>query len=231
MVPISTEIIAKRIYDWSFADAERELTEKLPFVSRVNGGNAEKYVRFLSQLGSHEISAASRALVKRMNQPVLLGKKALLNDSEERYVQAYLRFDEISGPGGVRMLATPEEPRVAWTGELRKALKKLVQERFRPEFGPPERLSSSGWVYEVDAGCIAVSTWLDVGGRSSLSYSHRVFQRDCTPLAAHISLLQWMGAASMTRWRALRAEELIDAADTVFSLSKHFVAEMRRLFA
>jgi hypothetical protein len=105
------------------------------------------------------------------------------------------------------------------------------QERFRAEFGVPEQLFSNEWIYEVDPGCIVVRTCVDVGGRSSLSYNHTVFQRDCISLPARLSVLQWLGAASMTRWRSLRAEELMDAADTVLLLSKHFVAEMRRLFA
>jgi len=198
----------------------------------VKGENAEKYLRFFSQLDPQKLAAVSRALVKRMNQPVLLRQKRTdLTKTEEKYVQAYLQFEETRGPGGLRMLAGALQPTVVWTVELRKALKALVKERFLPEFGLPERISANEWVYEVDAGCICVRTWLDFGGRSPLSYSHRVFQRDCEPLRSHLSLLQWLGAASMTRWRALRAEELMDAADTVCSLSKHFAAEMRRLFA
>jgi hypothetical protein len=229
---LSTEIIAQRIYEWSFVDAERELRENFPFVSRIRGGNAEKYLRFFSQLAPHRHAAVSRALVKRMNQPVLLRqRKTDLTDAEEKYVQAYLGFEEIHGPGAFRMLAGPREPKVAWTVEFRKALKALVKERFLPEFGLPERLSANEWIYEMDTERICIRTWLDFGGRSSLSYSHRVFQRDGQPLPSHLSLLQWLGAASMTRWRALRAEELIDAADTVCSLSKHFVAGMGKLFA
>jgi hypothetical protein len=229
---LSTERVARRIYEWSFVDAERELSENFPFVSRIKGGNAEKYLRFFSQLAPQQRTAVSRALVKRMNRPVLLRqRKTDLTDAEEEYVQAYLGFEEIHGPGGFRMLASPLEPKVVWTVEFRKALKALVKERFLSEFGLPERLSANEWLYEVDAGRIGVRTWLDFGGRSSLSYSHRVFQRDSQPLPSHLSLLQWIGAASMTRWRALRAEELMDAADTVCSLSQHFVLEMRKLFA
>lgn len=232
MTPLSTQMIAQRIYEWSFVDAERELRENFPFVSRVRGGNAEKYLRFFSQLDPQQHAAVSRALVKRMNQPVLLRQRETdLTDAEGKHVQAYLRFEEIHGHSGSRMHAGPLEPKVAWTVEFRKVLKTLVKERFLLEFGLPERLSANEWVYEVDTGCICVGTWLDFGGRSSLSYSHRVFQRDGELLPSQLSLLQWLGAASMTRWRALRAEDLMDAADTVCSLSKHFVAEMRKLFA
>jgi hypothetical protein len=129
------------------------------------------------------------------------------------------------------VVADSEESRAVRTRELRKALKGLIKERFRPEFGGPMGVSANEWHYEVDAGDIRVRTWIDVGGRSSLSYHHTVFQEDGTPLRAHLSVLQWLGAASMTSWRILRAEDLMDAADTVFSISKHFVAEMRRLFA
>lgn len=231
LILLSTETIAQRIYEWSFADAARELRENYPFVSRIRGENAERYLRFFSQLDPQHASAVSRALVKRMNRPVLLRqKKTELTDAEEKDVQAYLQFEEIRGPGGFRMLARLPQPRVVWTVELRKALKALVKERFLPQFGLPERLSPSEWVYEVDAGCICVRTWLDFGGRSSLSYHHMLFQRDHEPLRSHLSLLQWLGAASMTRWRALRADELMDAADTVCALSEHFVAEMRKLF-
>jgi hypothetical protein len=228
---LSTEIIAQRIYEWSFVDAEREIRESFPFVTRIKGGNAEKYLRFFSRIDPQQKTAASRALVKRMNQPVLLCQRETdLTAAEEEYVQAYLGFGEIQGPDGVRAIVGRSEPKTAWTVELRKALKALVKERFLPQFGLPERLSANEWIYEVHTGRISVRTWLDFGGRSSLSYSHRVFQRDGQPLPTHLSLLQWLGAASMTRWRALRAEELMDAADTVCSLSRHFVAEMKKLF-
>jgi hypothetical protein len=231
LTPLSREIIAKRIYDWSFVDAERELQEGFPFVGLVKGENAEKYLRFFSQLDLQKASSVSRALVKRMNQPLLLRRtKTDLTQTEEEHVKAYLQFEEGVGPG-FRTLAAPSRPAATWTVELRKALRALVKERFLPEFGVPEGLSNNEWGYEVDAGCIRVRTWLDFGGRSSLSYSHQVFQRDCEPLRSHLSLLQWLGAASMTRWRALRVEELVDCADAVCSLSKHFVTEMRRLFA
>jgi len=232
LVPISTENIAQRLYDWCFLDAERELREGFPFVTRIKGGNAARYLGFFSQLPPADASLVSRVLVKRMNQPVLLRLKPALTQPEEKYLQAYLQFGEVSGPGGIRMVVgDPEERRAVQTRELRKALKGLVKERFRPEFGVPMGVSANEWHYEVDAGCLRVRTHVDVGGRSSLSYSHAVLQEDGTPLPSHLSVLQWLGAASMTRWRVLLAEELIDAADTVFLLSKHFVAEMRRLFA
>jgi hypothetical protein len=229
--PISLECIAERLYEWSLREAAREMERKFSLVRLVKGENAEKYVRFFDQLPATDTFLASQALVKRMNQPGLLRQKSGLTGSEEKYVQAYLQFEEISGPGGFRIVAGPRQPTVVRTVELRKTLKALVKERFRPEFGPPERLSANEWIYEADAGCIRVRTYLDVGGRSSLSYSHRALQRDGTPLRAHLSLLQWLGAASMTRWRALRAEELLDAADAVLTLSQHFVREMKALFA
>ena len=231
MTLLSTETVARQIYDWSLIDAERERREEYPFLSRVKEENAARYLRFFSQLDPEEASAVSRALVKRMNQPVLLRQKADLTTTEEKYVQAYLQFEEVRGPGGFRMIAASKEPAVVWTVEMRKALKALVKERFYSDFGRPERLSSNEWVYEMDAGHICVRTWLDFGGRSSVRYSHTVFQRDCPPLESHFSILQWLGAASMTRWRALQAEELMDAAETVCSLSKHFISEMTKLFA
>jgi hypothetical protein len=228
---ISLEEIAERLYEWSLIEAAREVERKFPLVRLVRGANAEKYLRFFGQLPAADFFLASQALVKRMNKPVLLRQKPVLTESEEKYVEAYLKFEEISVLGGLRMLAGPVQPTVVRTVELRKALKALVKEQFRPEFGRPERFSANEWIYEVDAGCVRVRTHLDVGGRSSLSYSHTALQSDGTPLRAHLSLLQWLGAASMTRWTDLRAEELMDAVDTVFTLSKHFVAEMRTLFA
>jgi hypothetical protein len=128
------------------------------------------------------------------------------------------------------VVGDPEEPKAVRTRELRKALKSLIQERFRPEFGAPMDVSANEWHYEVDASRIRVRTDIDVGGRSSLKYSHAVLQEDGTPLHAHLSVLQWLGAASMTRWRVLLAEELIDAADALLFLCTHFIAEMKVVF-
>lgn len=231
MTLLTTETVALQIYDWAFIDAEPERREEYPFLSRVKGENAERYLRFFSQLDPEEASAVSRALVKRMNQARLLRKKSNLTTTEEKYVQAYLQFEEVRRPRGFRMIAASKEPAVVWTVEMRKALKALVKEHFSSDFGRPERLSSNEWVYEMDAGHICVQTWLDFGGRSSVRYGHTVFQGDCTPLEPHFSILQRLGAALMTRWKALQAEELMDAAETVCSLSKHFIFEMTKLFA
>lgn len=228
---ISVEAIAERLYQWSLEESAREQKRDFSLVCKVKGTNAEKYLRFFQQLPAADVSSASQALVKRMNQPVLLRQKCVLTESEERSVKAYLEFEKISVPGGLRMLAGPERPTISWTVELRKALKALVKERFRSEFGPAERLSANEWIHEVDAGCIRIRTYLDFGGHPSMSYSHVLSQRDGEPLHAHLSLLQWLGAASTTRWRALRAEELLDTSDAVLSLCQHFVQEMRSLFA
>ena len=212
-------------------DAERELREGFPLVTRIKGINAARYLGFFSQLPSTDASLASRVLVKRMNQPVLLRQKPVLTPAEEKYLQAYLQFGDVSGPGGVRMVVgDPEEPRAVQTRELRRALKGLIKERFRPEFGAPMGVSGNEWHYEVDAGGIRIRTRIDVGGNSSLKYSHTVLHRDGVPLQSHLSILQWLGAASGTHWRVLSAEELIDAADSALSICRHFVTEMKVVF-
>jgi hypothetical protein len=227
---ISLQDVAERLYDWSLREASSEFERNYAFVDSVRGANAEKYVRFFRQLNAPEVPLASQALVKRMNQPVLLGKKAVLSNAEDTYVRAYLQFEEIAGPNGMRVIQA-DQSTATWTVELRKASKSLVKERFRAEPGALESLSANEWIHEVDVGCLRINTWLDFGGRSSMSYSHRLSLRDGEPLSAHISLLQWLGAASMTRWRALRAEELMNAADAVLVLSQYFIRRMTTLFA
>ena len=118
---LTREIFAERLYQWSFQDAERELREHFPLVARVNGANAAKYVRFFSQLAPKAVPIASRALVKRMNQPLLLRQQASLTEEEEKYVQAFLHSDDVVGPGGVRMVAADvQEPKRAQTLSLRR---------------------------------------------------------------------------------------------------------------
>lgn len=223
------EGIAERLYEWSLREATREVEREFSHVRLVKGANAERYIRFFQQLHASEVPRASRALVMRMNQPVLLGKKPALSDLEETYVRAYLQFEEIATPGGIRVVKA-EQSTAARTVELRKALRALVKERFRAVPGVLESVSTNEWVHEVKVDAIRISTWLDFGGRSALNYSHRISQDGGGTLSAHISLLQWLGAASMTRWRALRAEELLDTSDAVLALSQYFIAEMRNLF-
>jgi hypothetical protein len=223
------EVIAEQLYKWSLEETAREVERKFSLTRLVRGANAEKYIRFFQQLHASEVLPASQALVMRMNHPVLLGRKPALTDLEDAYVRAYLKFEEISGPGGMRIIKA-EQSNSTWTVELRRALRTLVKERFRAVPGVLESVSKNEWVHEVNIEGIQINTWLDFGGRSGMSYSHRLSLSDGGALSAHISLLQWLGAASMTRWGALRAEELIDAADTVTILSQHFIREMRTLF-
>jgi hypothetical protein len=49
-------------------------------------------------------------------------------------------------------------------------------------------------------------------------------------ITPHLSVMQWLGASSMTRWDVLLAEHLFDTADCVFRLCRHFVDEMEKLF-
>lgn len=228
---LSMQDVAEQLYDWSFRDAERELREGFPLVARIRGANAEKYVRFLSDLATTEASAASRALVKRMNQPTLLRKGPILTGEEAAHVEAYLNSGQVIGKHSSKMLVVnSEEFAVKKTRETQKALKALVQERFRGDFGVADRLGANEWRYEIETGRIHVRTYLDVGGRSSLTYNHSILLSNKSLFSAPISLLQWLGAASMTRWRVLRAEELQDAADTVAAVARHFIAQMRLLF-
>lgn len=232
MISLSPDFIATRLYEWSLNDAERERKEKFPLVGRIKGHNAAKYIRFFSQIAPADIPVASRALVKRMNQPLLLRQKPILTAEEQSQVQQYLQFEELQGPFGGRMIAADtEDGRAVRTREMRKALKGLIKERFRAELGPSERGSANEWLYEVAVGGISVRTNLDVGGYSSLAYHHLLLHEDGTTFPAHLSVLQWLGAATMTRWKVLCAEELMDAADTVFALSMHFITEIRKLFA
>jgi hypothetical protein len=225
----SIESIAERLYEWSLREAAREVQRGFSLVGLVQGKNAEKYVRFFQQLPTSDISLAAQALVMRMNEPVLLGKEPSLSDLQAAYVRDYLQFEEVTGPGGIRIIKA-EQSSATWTVELRKALRGLVKERFRAMSGTLEFLSTNEWVHEVSIDCIRVGTWLDFGGRSAMSYSHRLSLGEGGRLNAHISILQWLGAASMTRWRVLRAEELIGAAEAVFVLSEHFIKEMSMLF-
>jgi len=226
---LSLENVAERLYQWSLNEAVREVQRGFSLVGLVHGQNAEKYVRFFQRSSLSDVSLSSQALVKRMNQPVLLKKKPALSDLESACVRDYLQFEEITAPGGIRIVKA-QQPSTTWTVELRKALRALVKERFRALPGTLEFLCTNEWVHELNLDRIRISTWLDFGGRSAMSYSHRLSIADGSTLDAHISLLQWLGAASMTRWRPLRAEELIDAADAVSVLSQHFIREMSALF-
>jgi hypothetical protein len=76
LVPISTEIIAQRLYDWCFLDAERELREGFPLVTGIRGINAARYIGFFSQLPPADASPASRVLVKRIESTGLVAPKA-----------------------------------------------------------------------------------------------------------------------------------------------------------
>jgi hypothetical protein len=206
-------------------------------VRRIEGESARKHVVFFSQLSSLESSAASAALVKRMNQPLLLKQKPVLTESEAAHVETYLNSGSIVIPGflpgGLRMVTGHSERsgRVRTRG-LRAALRKLIQERFAADFGDREKFSANEWIYEMDlvAG-LRIRTYLDVGGWSSLNYSHLLLDEDGRAISPHLSLMQWLGASSMTRWDILLAEHLFDAADCVFHLSRHFVDEMKRVFA
>ncbi|MGB2626922.1 MAG: hypothetical protein WAK20_09030 [Candidatus Acidiferrum sp.] len=210
-------------------EAALEVQRGFSLVGLVQGENAEKYIRFFQQLPASDVSMAAQALVTRMNEPVLLGKATVLSGLQAAYVRAYLQFEEFTGPGGTRILKA-EQSRATWTVELRKTLRGLVKKRFLAMPGALEFLSTNEWVHDVNIDSIRVSTWLDFGGRSAMSYSHRLSINEGARLNAQLSLLQWLGAASMTRWRVLRAEELIGAAEAVFVLSQHFIKEMSMLF-
>ena len=219
------------MYEWSLKQAAQEAQHGFPLGHLVRGSNAEKYVRFFRQLAPADVFPTSQALVKRVNFQVLLGKKPIFSQKEATCVANYLQFEQIIGPGGSRTLAGPEEPRPVWTVELRKTLRGLIKDRFLTAFGKPESPAKNELTYEAYIGDICITTELDFGGHPSFSYHHQLFIRDDVRVLGNLSLLQWLGAASVTRWRSLKVEEFSDAADAVLLIAQYFVEEMKILFA
>jgi hypothetical protein len=114
MMTSAIERVAQRLYEWSLCEAVREAEGKFPLAKLVKGKNAERYVRFFHNVPSADVPIAAQAIVKRMNLPWLLRQQATLTDEEQKYVQAYLRFEEISGPGGTRIVGTRPATPCEW---------------------------------------------------------------------------------------------------------------------
>ncbi len=217
------EEIAQRLMDWAFTDAQREFSSGFPLVRLLDTQPAKKYLSYLTSLPTDQVTFAIRTLVRRTNEPTLFGRHAQLSEREIALVNDYL-----GRTSTVNEIPDPNPPKR--TTGMRKALRRTLTERLKSVCGPNERLSGNEWVHSINRGPITVETWVDLGGRSALSYSHTILLPDGSKIAMHLSILRWLGATSMTRWPTLSAEQVFPTVDALTCVVGHFIDEMTILF-
>src|ERR1700757_1463987 len=96
--------LRQRIVDWAFRDAERELLCGFPLVRKLDTVPARKYILYLNVLPPERSIMASRVLVRRMNEPMLLRRQPKLSEQEMALLSNFLGQGEGLGSQMVKLV-------------------------------------------------------------------------------------------------------------------------------
>lgn len=216
--------LASQLLAWAVREAEREAATGCYLLRTIQSSTAHKYVRFIATLSDDERNTAVSALVRRMNEPMLLRRAATLEPHETNYVDRYLAFEAGISESSDNALAAAIESR-----GNRRTLRAELEKRFGVAFGAPHAVSPGEWFYESRVADIRIRTHLDIGGRLPLTYYH-VISMQSSDNVGRLSALQWVGASSATHWDILPPGDFAAAAECAFCLSRHFISQMEGLF-
>lgn len=205
---------------------DREIGRKFETLSRLSGSLSTAYIEFMaSRANKADRKAAAIALVKRFHLQALRLKGEELAYQDQQLIEEFTTF--------VRWTQLAAKTPVAFRnpgGESRKRdLSKTLKSALAPHLGKPELLERGIWKYETVTEPFRVLTYVDVGGRVPLRYSHKVVGRN--GILYHTSLLHWHGIATETTWDLMKPNDVQNSAELLADLCKRFLAAMTAICA
>jgi hypothetical protein len=213
-----------RIYLWAKSLLNEEVNSGFPLLSVVHGTISYKFAEFLESLSPNERQAASIAIVKASNRPLLelLGEK--LTDQEAAYRQSFLEHDKFIDRNGLVALAQFGSQREAdfYRGnqdfllhQNGRQVLKLLRPRAESLFGPANSASARVMSFSFNIGNASLSLVLDSGRRhSAISYFFGITSSDL--FANNLSYLSVFGIAGETCWNLFSESEQERVAEAIF---------------
>jgi hypothetical protein len=208
------------LYDWCVQATEREIDRNCETLSRLKNSSAAIYAEFMAAPGTKApAKAAGRALVKRFHLPALKLKGEQFTAEDQRLVDDFINFARFR-----RFAAENPSAAVKAREKIGKgALAKDLKSRLEPLLGKAELLVGGVWKYETSARSFQVATYIDIGGRLPLRYSHKIIARSGRTIC-ETSLLHWHGIATETAWDSMGPKDEDSSVQLLVELCERFLA-------
>lgn len=199
-----------RFYEWSLADALREMEAGFPLVSRITGGHGRRFISALEEVSPGAREELLRLVVRRFHSVAMeiLGTQLtdedllILEDLQEKRMS--WRFPPTKGVRG-RLLRTVLEATPPYRSDSKMR---------------PSDLGPSVLGFQVDVGSWTVSTYVDTSKYPTYYHSIRASREF---LQSQISVQSWMGIASETEWNLAAPGDEESIALTMREAFKRFL--------
>jgi hypothetical protein len=211
------------LYDWSIQATEREIERNCETLSRLKSSSATVYAEWLPA-SKAPARSASLALVKRFHLPALKLKGEEFTTEDQQLVDDFINFARFK-----RFAAKVPSATVKARGQIRKGvLAEALRSRLDPILGKAELLEGDVWKYETVEEPFRVATYVDLGGRLPLRYSHKMIARNGR-IFCETSLLHWHGIATETAWDSMGPKDTDSSVELLAELCKRFMAALETI--
>jgi hypothetical protein len=211
------------LYDWSVQATEREINRECETLSRLKNSSATLYAKFIADSGT-KAPSAGLALVKRFHLPALKLKGEEFTPEDQQLVGEFISFARFK-----RFAAKNPTAVVKAREKIRKGvLAKDLRARLDPLLGTAELFAGGLWKYETAAGSFRIATYVDIGGRLPLRYSHKIIARSGRTIC-ETSLLHWHGITTETAWDSMGPKDTNNSVELLVELCKRFLTAIEAI--
>lgn len=207
------------LYDWSLQATGREIDSDCETLSRLKSSSARVYSEFIAASRNKAAARSSGlALVKRFQLSALDLKGEEFTSEDQQLVDDFISFARF------KRFATKDHSAIMKArGKIpRGVLAKALGSRIDPILGKPEPPEGGVWKYETVAGPFRVVTYVDLGGRLPLRYSHKIIAKNGRTFY-ETSLLHWHGITTETAWDLMGPKDTDSSVELLAELCKRFL--------
>lgn len=218
------ECLLVSLYEWCKQTTEREIESNCPTLSRLKSSAAAAFADFMSVCGTQAgAKAVAFALVKRFHLRALKLNGEEFTREDQQLIDDFINFARFKRFGAKDPAAAMKARKNISKAKLSHALQPLLE----PVLGKAELLEGSVSRYEIAAEPFRIATYVDVGGRIPLRYSHKIIGPS-GPLC-ETSLLHWHGIATETAWDSMKPKDVDSSTQQLAELCTRFLTAAETL--
>jgi hypothetical protein len=219
----SSNEFCARYYQWALKDAEREVRQGFPFISKIKDRTTLSFLAIVEPLPLEQQLAYASILVKNTFKHILNDRNNLITADEHTLYKQFLneekKFEKVLYRQG--QLDTLNA-RVNT-----KRLRKFLEEKLSKLFGDVTQSDGTNrFAYRREISSWKIDTHIFLGGRAKLNYMHVIspFRKTDLRLEPLIvtDLLLWLGIGRMG-WNLMTDEEALFVSETLATVCVHFI--------